>query len=232
LFKTVLGELFMTATLILFSILYLGGLIAYFFSETSGNYERRVVNKCFLAGMFLAIGWGGLIESAAFDAVGILLAFGLLFSALGDVLLLKSFTFGGISFGVGNVILFLSYLFYLKGKGIPFSSYWWFLIILVLFIAVWMYLEKSKWIQFGKYGINMHLYLFSVMLHGTLSIAGLFFLHDPKSVLLFVGSILFMISDWFISLHKFKYKESKWVLRTNSGTYFLGLLLIALSCHL
>ncbi len=223
----------MSATLILLTVLYLGGLVSYFFSETSGNYERRVVNKCFLAALFLAIGWGGLLDSGVIaSAYGIFLALGLLLSALGDVLLLKSFSLGGFSFGFGNVFLFVAYLIYLTKNGISFSSYWWFLIPMVVFNGLWVYLGKSGWIAFGKYETKMYPYLFSVMLHGTLSIAALFQLHDSQSVLLFVGSILFMISDWFISLHKFKYKESKLVLRINSGTYFVGLLLIALSCTL
>ena len=37
-----------------------------------------------------------------------------------------------------------------------------------------------------------------------------------------------MISDYLISLHKFKYLKSKAILRLNSGTYFTGLLLAAL----
>ncbi len=223
----------MTATLICYVIVYLGSLIAYFFSETSGNFARRCVNKIIMAGMFLAIGFGGLIENGMIPtALGITLAIGLLFAAIGDAALLWSFTLGGISFGIGNVTLFIAYLQYLSFMGVSFSQYWWFLIIYVIFCATWLILMKTGWIDFDKYGIKMVLYLFSVMLHGTLSIAGCFCLQDPRSLLMFIGSIFFMISDWFISLHKFKYKESKLVHRCNSGTYFFGMLLIALGFQL
>lgn len=222
----------MTATVILLVVLYLGALVSYFFSETSGNFERRAVNKILMAGMFLTLGLGGLLEASYIPSVlGFLLGFGLLFSAGGDVALLWNFTIGGIIFGVGNLTIFAAYLVYLTKHGIAFSQYWWFLIIFAIFAGVWFYLWKSGWIDFGKIGVKMYLYLFTVMMHGTLSIAGLCFLHDANSILLFVGSILFMISDWFISLHKFKYKDSKVILRFNSGTYFVGLLLMALGCR-
>lgn len=221
----------MTIGVLIYVIVYMGILVAYFFSETSGNFKRRVINKCILAAMFTALALYLSVTNRQFaQTSGIILMFGILFAALGDVLLLWDFTKGGASFSVGNIILFAAYYVYFGENGVPFSAVWWFLLLHLAFLAFWYYLMKSGWINFGKYGIKMILYLWSVMLHGTLSIAGLTQLQDPKSLLMFIGSILFMISDWFICLHKFKYTKSKAVHRLNSGTYFTGLILIALSC--
>ncbi len=80
---------------IVFVILYLGTLVSYFFSETSGNFKRRVVNKIILASLFLLcflVAFGRHYQLASFHAIAIA-AF--IFAWLGDVFLLYSFMKGG-----------------------------------------------------------------------------------------------------------------------------------------
>ncbi|MCQ2488972.1 MAG: lysoplasmalogenase [Clostridia bacterium] len=228
----------MTTTMIIymaiFVCVYVAITISYFFSETSGNFKRRAVNKIGLAALFLCysifeffhLGYG-------FGSLQFICLIGVFFAFLGDVFLLWSFSKGGVLFGVGNVVLFCYELQYFAANGLAFKDYWWFLIILAVVFITWACLWYGGWYDYSKKPIMKWIftpYILSVTLHGTLSIAGLFVLpSSAKSILLCCGLILFMISDYFISLHKFKYTESKAILRLNSGTYFIGLMLVALS---
>lgn len=221
----------MSISMIVFIVAYMAVTIAYLFSETSGNFKRRAINKICLASMFLiyaiyaTIRHGNLgVTLQSLCLIGVFLCF------VGDVWLLWSFSKGGVSFGIGNVILFVYEIIYFKEHGLHFSQYWFFIIPLVILIGTHAYLVAHDWYDMKKEMKMMFpFYLFSVSLHGTLSMVGLFYLHDVKSLLLLIGLILYMISDYFISLHKFKFKESKAILRCNSFTYFTGLMLVALS---
>lgn len=218
---------------IVFIFVYLAVMVAYFFSETSGNHKRRAVNKIVLASMFILYAlfemfrlhlWGGIFTVAFI---------GMFFAYVGDVWLLWSFTKGGISFLIGNVILFVFEMMLFKAQGLTFSDYWWFLLIYAFLIGGFLYLWFSNWYLHKAKPMMKWLfppYIMTVSLHGTLAIAGLWLLRPaPTNFLFCSGLILFMISDYFISLHKFKYLKSKAILRLNSGTYFTGLLLAALS---
>jgi hypothetical protein len=44
-----------------------------------------------------------------------------------------------------------------------------------------------------------------------------------------LGSFLFMLSDIDLNLYRFVFNNNKWMIRANSLTYFVGLLLIVLS---
>jgi hypothetical protein len=47
-----------------------------------------------------------------------------------------------------------------------------------------------------------------------------------------IGSLLFMASDYILTIDRFVILKNKWIIRSNSLTYFGGLLLIALSLGL
>ena len=44
-----------------------------------------------------------------------------------------------------------------------------------------------------------------------------------------LGSLLFMISDYILTVDRFVILNNKWIVRSNSTFYFIGLLLIVLS---
>ena len=213
-------------------VVYAAVLICYFFSETSGNFKRRLVNKVALAVMFLGFGIAHLITSGMISsAFGIVLTLGLFFCALGDVVLLFSFSKGGTAFSFGNLTLFAAWIIYLVNHGLTYVDFWPGTLIYVIMFSWVFILWKTGWIDFKKYGAGMACYLGTVMLHGTMSLCALSLLHDPRSVIMFLGSILFMFGDWLIATYKFKYHNDI-VHRFESGCYFSGLMLIALSCAL
>ncbi len=221
----------MTTPMIIFVVAYVLVTISYFFSETSGNFKRRAVNKIFLATMFLIYAAVEMIRLRMFGTLQLIAFFGVIFSYIGDVWLLWDFKKGGASFAVGNVILFVYLNLYYYSAGLTIKNYWWFIILFLALVEGFKYLAKTGWYEHlkGKMVKDFTLYISSVTLHGTLGLVGLFYLHDIKSVLLCAGLFLFMVSDYFISLHKFKYIDSKAILRCNSGTYFIGLMLVVLS---
>lgn len=221
----------MTTPMIVFVIAYVAVTISYFFSETSGNFKRRAVNKIILATMFLIYATVEMFRLRLFGTLQLVAFIGVIFSYIGDVWLLWDFKNGGKSFAIGNVILFVYLNLYYYSVGLTIKNYWWFVILFLGLVEGFKYLAKIGWYEHlkGKMVKDFTLYISSVTLHGTLGLVGLFYLHDIKSVLLCAGLFLFMVSDYFISLHKFKYIDSKAILRCNSGTYFIGLMLVVLS---
>ena len=214
---------------ILFCVVHLVVLVSYFFSETSGNFKRRVINKCLMATMFLGY---FLFESHRngywSQPLFFLCIIAFVLSWLGDVLLLFSFMKGGISFMVGNVF-FVAYLIALcVQREVAFAAVWWAIPLFVIAASVFFILHFTKRVAFKKTGILMPVYVSTVTAHGMLSVAAAAAIGGVHMFLLSAGLVLFMISDYFLTVHKF-IKHEKWILRCNSGTYFIGMLLAAVS---
>ena len=75
----------------------------------------------------------------------------------------------------------------------------------------------------------MTFYLSSIFMHGITGLALMIMMPGTSYVMLGLGSILFMISDIDLNLYRFVFNNNKWLIRVNSLTYFVGLLLIVLS---
>ena len=75
----------------------------------------------------------------------------------------------------------------------------------------------------------MTLYLTSITLHGLMGLALTILLPGSKLALMGLGSLLFMISDYILTVDRFIILNNKWIVRSNSTFYFIGLLLIVLS---
>ena len=88
-----------------FIIAYLTILCLYFFSETSGNFKRRAVNKIALAVLFEAYAVSAYLLHSPLFSMRMILPIGLFFAFLGDIFLLWNFVRGGICFSIGNFCL-------------------------------------------------------------------------------------------------------------------------------
>ena len=221
---------------IIFAIVYICVMISYFFSETSGNFKRRAINKITLASMFWGYALFEMIHQGLFSTLFFMLFIGITFSYWGDIWLLWDFTKGGMVFAVGNVIIAGFIVSYMTEIGVPFISYWWAILLIGFFVGLFIVLYKKGFYKYLKppFVYAFTPYIISVASHGCLSLALIFVtgamgLCTAKLALIFFGSMLFMISDYFIAWHNFRDKYSKAILRLNSGTYFTGLLLIVLS---
>ena len=232
-----------TILIIGFMVLYTAITICYLFSETSGNFTLRAVNKIGLAALYLLI---FIFAFFKFDYMGtqgtyqIVALIGFALAFLGDVVLLWSFVVGGALFAAGNVALFVYELLVLSKNGIPFSDYWWFLLI---FLAPVFYLftqHFTKRVDFGKLGVGMPIYIATVSLQGCGGFAMMANAHALQAAgagtylhftVFGAGLFFFMVSDYFLTAHEYVNKNN-WVLRCNSFTYFIGIMLAAISFSL
>ena len=116
----------MTIYMVAFICIYVATTVSYFFSETSGNFKRRATNKIILASLFMCysifeffhLGYG--FGSIQFECL-----IGVFFAFLGDVLLLWSFSKGGVSFAIGNIILFIYEFKYFGEQQLLLFKVWW-----------------------------------------------------------------------------------------------------------
>lgn len=219
----------MSLSRILFCAAYFVVLLCYFFSETSGNLKRRAVNKILMASMFLGYFIFESIRNGYWsDPWFVICIAAFIFSWIGDVWLLFSFMKGGIAFMIGNVF-FSAYLIVLAVQNdLAFSQLWWAIPLVVAVAGFFFIMHFTKKIDFKKTGVLMPVYLTTVTAHGMLSLAVASAMGGTHIMLLSAGLVLFMISDYFLTAHKFIAHE-KWILRCNSGTYFTGMMLAAVS---
>ncbi|MBR3257781.1 MAG: hypothetical protein IKF96_02200, partial [Eggerthellaceae bacterium] len=72
-------------------------------------------------------------------------------------------------------------------------------------------------------------YLSTIFMHGITGLALMIYLPGTRFMLMGLGSLLFMISDIDLNAYRFVFNNNKWLIRFNSLTYFVGLLLIVLA---
>ena len=101
-------------------------------------------------------------------------------------------------------------------------------------ISLFIYLAKKypNVLKLGKMKYPMALYLSSITLHGLLGLVSAIFIGTTPLIVMGIGSVSFMISDYILTLDRFVIPKRKWLIRCNSLTYFVGLLLIVLSLGL
>ena len=210
-----------------FIIAYLALLCLYFFSETTDNFKRRAVNKILLASLFEFCALFLCFSAEGPYGIRLLLLAGLTFAFIGDIVLLWSFSGGGMFFGCANLLLFSYEVALAVRYSIPFVR---LLPAAAVFIAFWgtlMQFFRKGIIRFGGIGVYP-VYMGSVSLHGSLGIV-LASVHPENGLLLLgIGSFLMMVADYFLTAYEFRHKKD-WVLRCNSAAYFIGTMLSALS---
>ena len=134
----------------------------------------------------------------------------------------------------GNVCFATFYLATLTHYAVPFINYFWVFIVWAGLISLFIYLAKKypNVLKLGKMKYPMALYLSSITLHGLLGLVSAIFVGVTPILVMGIGSVSFMISDYILTLDRFVIPKRKWLIRCNSLTYFVGLLLIVLSLGL
>ena len=216
--------------MIIFSIIYLLFLCSYFVTRVGKNKKYRIINKYILASMYLvyAIVMFFIID---LDVYHYIMLMGLFFTYLGDILLVFDVKKGGLSFLLSNLIFATLYIVLLNDYSISFFRYFWIFIIWAIIIVIGIILinRYPNVIKLEKMKYPMIIYLSSITLHGLLGLVTLTFINVTPIIVMGIGSILFMISDYILTIDRFIIKNNKWIIRSNSLTYFIGLLLIVLS---
>lgn len=202
---------------------YMAALISYLFVETSGNFKARAVNKIILALMYLVFSFVFYIRKDKGSGLNVLML-AICLSCVGDILLLWDFKDGGAAFMVGNsfyAIYLLENYYYQK---ISITA---FVFVCAALYGLYYHLVKTEYFKLGDMTI-FNLYMASIILHGSLGLVLMYKTSVYAYKILGAGLTLFMISDYFMADHKFHNRESKWILRLNSLTYFVGMMMVSI----
>lgn len=219
---------------IAFVVCYALVLFSYFITRTGDNFKLRVINKFSLAGMYFLFAVIAFIFRHNFLSVELLLVIALLLAALGDIFLPFDFKKGGLFFMAGNVGFTIYEFIKLVSLNVPFVYFFWVYIIATIMIVTFAILSNKypNVVKLGKMKVPMIGYLTSIFMHGMTGVALMIFIKDMSLIVMGIGSLLFMISDIILTIDRFVIKGNKWIVRSNSLTYFVGMLLISLSLFL
>ena len=215
----------------IFVIVYLLALICYLLTRVAENRLLRIINKYLMATMYFVLAIIVFFKRYELISINTILLIALLFAYLGDLILVFNFMKGGISFLIGNIFfsIYEQIILYKNGYTLI-NTFWTFLIAI---IAVYLFnracIRKPNVFKINKDKPAILLYLLSILTHGLNGLCILIHLSEIRYTLLGMGSFLFMISDIILISYKYIFGENKWLVRTNSITYFVGMLLIVLS---
>ncbi|MDD5923810.1 MAG: lysoplasmalogenase family protein [Clostridia bacterium] len=214
---------------IIFSAIYIILLFFYFFSETSGNLLKRSVNKTALSTMFFSnFIFFTFEDGIQISPINVASFIAITFCFLADIILLFNFVKGAVAFSIGNIALSVYAFMTLAKYNISLSLVWWSAIIFVVVLGAYLIAIYLLRMNYKKYGIKMVIYLVTVTLNGSLGVAIFATCNDFNAKILGLGFVLFMLSDYLLVTYKI-YRKEKWILRSNSGLYFIGMLLITMS---
>ena len=221
--------------MMLFIAVYLIALFCYFFTRTSETKRYRALNKYIMATMYLVYGIYYTAFRHPFSSFHTVLIIALIFAWLGDVFLVFDFNRGGDFFLAGNVCFIFYEMMVISDMGYSFRNFGWVFLVVALMLGAFIF-ACSKWpnkFKLGKMKWPMTFYLSSIYTHGITGLA-LFLLAPAGSAyrVMGIGSFLFMISDIILTLYNYVFGENRWLVKANSLTYFVGLLLIVLSTSL
>ena len=184
-----------------------------------------------MAGMYLGLSIYVFFKKYDFVSYQTLLQVALFLAFLGDVFLVFDFGRGGDFFLSGNVCFIVYEQIVLVANGYKLKDFFWIYIVaglmLTAFILACQY--KPDVFKLGKMRWPMTFYLSSIMTHGISGLALVLMLPGTNFVMMGIGSLLFMISDLILTSYKFVFNNNIWLIRANSITYFIGMLLIVLA---
>jgi hypothetical protein len=218
----------------IFIIIYLAVLFCYFFTETSGKMKYRAPNKILLSTLFLGYAAAAFFRHCDPYSYSLLLLFAIFLAWSGDVYLLWDINRGGDLFLCSNMAFFVYEIALAIDTGLGFRDLWWSILLFATLWAAMLRLAIGKKAKLGRMAVPAILYATSVMLHGTLGLAlavnaGKAAARAPELLLLGSGLALFMVSDGLMALRTAVFKKNKIVPWLNTGTYYIGLLLVVLS---
>ncbi len=154
-------------------------------------------------------------------ALGIGILFGLIFSLLGDVLLMfeeKYFLHGLVAFLITHI--FYAFAFYSGSKTFYLS------LIPILLFSGFIYLLIQSGL--GKYKIPVIVYMFIASVMVWTAVNRFFTFTDTSSLFIVCGAILFILSDGMLAINKFA-KEIRFAEIFILGSYYAAQYFIAMS---
>ncbi|MCP4108002.1 MAG: lysoplasmalogenase [Desulfobacteraceae bacterium] len=193
-------------------------------SEYTGNTVRRLQTKTALSLFFVLAALG---QSHPIPMYYQLILTGLLFCMAGDVFLAlpheKTFLFGLISFLFGHIFYIAGFFSLAKASYMAISGYF-----IIACVSGGVYLWLKPHLGSMKLSVLLYTCVISIMLSGALTIFFNPALNRQGRIMVFIGALLFYISDLFVA--KDHFLEEKF---TNPlfclPLYYTGQFLIAFS---
>ena len=194
----------------------------------------RGINKILLALMYVIVGLLLFFDDAKCDIVDITLLIAVLFTCIGDIVLLFKFNLGALFFTIGNLSLVAHDILLLESLGIHIREYWWAVLVYVgIFGGYWVLERYSNHFKIDKKDrLKAFGYLAMVTIHGSIGATLYFVTNYEPAIMLGLGSILFMLSDYVLCSYKFSYNKETSVHKLNTFLYFAGIILITWSFHI
>ena len=215
-------------------------LILYIREKLKAYTLKSVFWKTFVSVLFLAVALCAWYGSGCMHIMGALIILGLIFGLLGDIWLdLKYvypeqddiFTYAGFaSFSVGHILFISGMLLRYRPEGKPLY------VILPILLAILVsagniMMEKVMKLDFGK--MRKIVFGYGAILFSTVLVSGSLALYHGWQVatlnIIFIGSILFALSDLVLSGTYFGGKERPVDIILNYLTYYPAQFLIAFS---
>ncbi len=211
--------------------IYLVTFFAYMFTTSLGESKVRGLNKIFLAALYVLLGVLLFIKNRNFASFDILLLIAIVFTAIGDVILLVRFNLGALFFTIGNLSIFVYDFLLLESKGVHFGNYWWFVFVYIFFVGGYWVLERfSTHFKIEKKDrLKAFGYLALVSLHGSLGLTMYFLTDYSPAIMLGIGSFMYMMSDYVLCSYKYSTNHEISVHKLNTFLYFAGILLVTWS---
>ena len=200
--------------MVIFSVIYALFLCAYFVTRVGDNIKPRAINKFILATMYMvyAIVMFHIKDLSGYHYV---LMAALFLAYLGDLFLVVDLNRGGDFFLAGNVCFATFYLASLAKYNVPFLNYFWVFIVWIALIGTFIFLSGKypNVIKLGKMRYPMAFYLSSITLHGLLGLVCAIFTGSTALLVMGIGSVSFMISDYILTVDRFIIQRKKWIIR-------------------
>ena len=199
--------------------------------EHQQKYVPAVILKGSASIVFCIIGYLGFVN-ATNTSFAKMVFIGLIFGALGDILLNLRFVFekmGQKIFLVGILAFFIGHILYLVAL-VPLSTNLLPCVvigsILATLILTWIFKTLTVKIAFKVFGI---FYIGAVVLMTCVAIGNVISIGSLSSMMYAIGAVSFTLSDIVLIFNTFG-SEQKYSMRiTNLSLYYLGQLLIACS---
>lgn len=190
---------------------------------------KLAASLCFMAIAVISL----FTENVGYDRFWLVVALGLFFGCVGDVLLAfrhifkkhyeLCFTVGALSFVLEH-LLFIGYFVYINENIVPVAT----LCFIIGFATATFVLAKTR-VKGGRLQIGLYVYIAIVCLMCATAVATAIKLPSVGSLMFALGSICFVASDTTICVYNFsEYKEFKWMILLHY-LYYPAQLLIALS---
>ena len=186
--------------------------------------------KCVCSALFALLGIVNLGFAIATGQEGlgfyILMAVGLVFAMLGDVVINKSFAAGAGSFALGHIGFIIAYSFLQGFNRLD------VIIIALIFLSTAAFLLFAPFVNFGskenKWICLAYSFIISLMLGKAM--ANLICQLNAVNALIAAGSFLFFFSDLMLVLNWFV-GVGKWAGHACMGTYYPALCILAFSMY-